>query len=216
MRFHVVVLAVLVGAAWGNPVGNFRKDIDEILSLLPIEKMRQIAEDYYHTDGEIQEIVTYLKGDEAKKIYSEIMSMKEVREFVEFLGSQGLKTERFASLEELLRLPKEAPDATKASMPRTGGLLGLISDIKDCLPQKELRRVLVRKLTNSPGFAAVYKRIQDFDFVHLEEYANQSKEIAAFVKRMNGYGIDVDKLVKQFAALVGWHKDSDDDFDVVE
>uniref|UniRef100_A0A1L8DQZ8 Putative microvillar protein with insect allergen related repeat n=1 Tax=Nyssomyia neivai TaxID=330878 RepID=A0A1L8DQZ8_9DIPT len=216
MKFHIVVLAVLVGAAWGNPIGTFRQDIDEILSLLPIEKMRQIAEDYYHTDAEIQEIVTYLKGDEVKKIYAEIMAMPEVKGFVAFLGSLGLNTEKFESLDKLLRLPAYAPDATKATMPRKGGLMGLISDIRDCLPQTKLRNTLVNKLMSSEGFAAVYKKIQDFEFIHLEEYANESQEIAALAKRLNGYGINVDKLVKQFAALVGWHKDAEDDFDVVD
>lgn len=216
MKLNLIVLAVIVGATCGSPVKSFREDLDDILALLPVEKMRQIAQDYYHTDPEIQEIVAYLKGNEAKKIFAEITEMKEVKEFIDFLGSQGLDTERFTSLDNLLRLPSYSPDPEKASMPRSGGLKGLLADIKACLPQAEIRNALVRKLTNSPSFAAIYKKIQDFDFIKLEEYANQSKEIANLVERIKSYGIDVEKVVKQLAALFGWHKSSDDDFDIDE
>ncbi|XP_059615415.1 uncharacterized protein LOC132260981 [Phlebotomus argentipes] len=216
MKLHAIVFAVLAGVAFGTPVGSFKKDLDEIIGLLPVEKIKQIAEDYYHTDPEIQEIVGYLKSDAAKKIFAEITAMKDVKEFVEFLGSQGLNTEKFSSLEALLRLPNYPPNPAKASVARTGGLRGLIADVKACLPQKELRSALVRKLTNSPGFSVVYKKIQEFDFIHLEEYAKESEEIAALVKKIESYGIDVERIVRQLSAIFGWQKTSDDDFDIDE
>ncbi|GAB0091786.1 hypothetical protein DMENIID0001_066670 [Sergentomyia squamirostris] len=216
MKFQIVVLVAFVGVVCGNPVSNFKKDIDEIVAVLPLEEMKNIAEDYYNTDSEIQDIVAYLKGDEAKKIYAEIVALKDVQEFIGFLGEQGLNTERFSSLETLLRLPTYEPDASKAKVLRTGGLKGLIADIKACLPQNDLQRILMRKLTKSPGFASVYKKIQEFNFLPLEEYANQSKEVAALVKRLESYGINVDKVVKQLTALFGWSKSASDsdDFDM--
>ncbi|GJQ67480.1 hypothetical protein Trydic_g13281 [Trypoxylus dichotomus] len=64
MKFLVVLVAVL-GVSWAAPsTFTLQEDLQQIVALIPVDEIREIARQYAPEDEEFQAVVDYLLGDE--------------------------------------------------------------------------------------------------------------------------------------------------------
>lgn len=183
---------------------SLRDDMDELLALIPKEKIVQIYMKY-REDPDIKKVVAYLKSSDFAAVAHIVAGVPEVQEMVTYLEGKGLKVvETLNKIADLLGLP-HWPGSLVHSWPRQARTWRqFIDEVLAVLPMKDIEALLVDKLMNSADFQELYQKISDLDYNKLHDNALKHPEIVDMLKRLNAMGVDTKKIWQAIKDLFGW------------
>lgn len=161
MKFAVALLATLaVCTAHLIPRDQsaLSGELKDFLKLVDLTAIKELALEYFSNDEEVQEVFFYLGSDEFRDLALTFQGMREVKDLYAFLDQAGLDVYRIIDkVHEILNLPPFEHFATRRI---TGGLAGLVADVKALLPLEELEKLYKYKMANSPVFQDFVKQLK--------------------------------------------------------
>ncbi|XP_066592046.1 uncharacterized protein [Prorops nasuta] len=208
MKFTVSVLLLLAAASSINAFkipdfgkGQLHNDLQDFINVLPVDDIIGIVLEYASIDEEFQKALEYIKSDKFKALVTDVEAIPEVREMMAYLEKSGIYVYKIVNmLNEALGLPSIHPARLAARMTITritGGLAGLIEDIKTVIPVQKLQDLYNQKLQTSKAFADFIAQLksQKVQTIVNKVYANEHFQY--LLKHAKEVGIDV-KAIKDF------------------
>lgn len=155
MKFAVAFLATIaVCLAHSIPIpppkSAVEAELQDFLKLVDLDAIQELGLEYFSSDEEVQEFFFYLGSDEFRDLALNFQGMPEVRKLYAFLDQAGLDVYTVIDkVHEILNLP---PFEHFAARRITGGLAGLVADMKALLPLEQLEKLYNDKMANSKVF----------------------------------------------------------------
>lgn len=185
-----------------NP--DLHSDLMDFLALVPVDEVGQIFERYVEEDAEVQAVMEYAQSDDFKHLVEKVESIEDVMNFYDYLQESGLDVYDLVNrLHEAIGLPPLAPSGSARSSRITGGIAGLVADVKAVLPLDDIRALFHEKLETSPAFAQLIERLQSPRFQELIDTLRANKEFQKIVKFAKEHGIDVKAITDLLSTVFG-------------
>uniref|UniRef100_A0A6V7I5S7 Protein G12 n=1 Tax=Bracon brevicornis TaxID=1563983 RepID=A0A6V7I5S7_9HYME len=205
MKYSLVFLLVLglTGSLNSSPIHtrSLEDDLDDFLELLPIEDILPVVQEYLENDEEVKHAVEYVKSENFKKLLQEVESIEDVVEFFKYLDESGLRVfELIDKLHEAIGLPPLRP-VKRATI--TGGMAGLVGDIKGILPLEEIKALYYEKLETSKDFKNLVDRLSSPKLQALVDKLAANKEVQHIVETLKEHGVHVQAFFDLVAKIFG-------------
>ncbi|GJQ70940.1 hypothetical protein Trydic_g856 [Trypoxylus dichotomus] len=191
-----ILLTLLAAAA---PSRNLQHDFQEILEVIPLDKMREIAQKYLNNDPEVQQVVGYLQSEEFEELISNIAANPSWIKFKEFMLKQGLDMEAFAqSVFEVIQ------GAGSKSKLQTRDIKGFANEIVSVIPVDALLAKISDKMQNSVDFQIFWEKISSEEAHQFVEEIRQIEEVRRLGQILRELGFDVNTILNVAYAILGW------------
>ena len=208
MKFTAVVLAVLAMSgplnAWKVPragTGALADELQKFFDILPLDKMVSILLEYVSEDTEVQTMVSYLKSPEFKNLIIDAEALPEVYDLINYIQNAGVdafylvnKANNFLGIPALRK-----PGAQVYGI--TGGVRGLIDDIKALVPVDKIKALYYKELADSKVFADLIAKLKAHTTQRIVDAVRANPNYAAVLQKAKDAGIDVN-AVKEFLERV--------------
>ncbi|XP_034937882.1 uncharacterized protein [Chelonus insularis] len=213
-----VVLLLVIGLTFysttqvnSNPVPATRAlhdDLIDFLNLLPQDKIIEIFFEYLANDDEVKFVVEYVQTAEFHELVKAIEAVPEVVNFVNYLEESGLRVYDFVNkIHDAIGLPpiyhSHLLRGKSYNRQITGGVAGLIFDIKAILPMEDIKAMYYHKLENSVEFKELIDRLQS---PKLQELINQlytNDEFLAILETLRSFGVDLQAFADLLYTILG-------------
>lgn len=208
MKFTAVVLAVLAMSsplnAWKVPrAGNgaLADELQKFIDIVPLDKMVSILHQYVSEDTEVQTMISYLKSSEFKNLVIDTEALPEERDLINYVQNAGVDAYYLVNkVNSFLGIPAlQKPGAQVYGI--TGGVRGLIDDIKALLPKDKIKALYYKELANSKVFADLIARLKSPSTQRIVDAVRANPNYAAILQKAKDVGINVD-AVKEFLERV--------------
>lgn len=212
MKLLIVLVAVLgVSTAATLPAGkaldrhtrSLSDDWADFVDLVPVDEIREILVIYLAEDAEVQAVAAWLRSSEFKEILERLWATEEVINFGAFLRDAGLDIDRYLNwLKEWLGFTKSASRAVSTRI--TGGVAGLVADIKAILPLTEMRALFNEKLQTSEAFANLVSHLTSDDAIAFFSTVRATEEYQWIIASLEDFGIDFENIRNLIRNFLGW------------
>lgn len=208
MKFTAVVLAVLAMSsplnAWKVPrAGNgaLADELQKFIDIVPLDKMVSILHQYVSEDTEVQTMISYLRSSEFKNLVIDTEALPEERDLINYIQNAGVDAYYLVNkVNSFLGIPAlQKPGAQVYGI--TGGVRGLIDDIKALLPKDKIKALYYKELANSKVFADLIARLKSPSTQRIVDAVRANPNYAAILQKAKDVGINVD-AVKEFLERV--------------
>ncbi|XP_046586389.1 uncharacterized protein LOC107224698 [Neodiprion lecontei] len=217
MKLTIVFLAILgVSTAAVLPAAktldrstrSLSDDWAEFSELMPWDEIVEIVNQYVAEDAEVQSVITYLHSDEFKALAEAVISNSEYIAFLDYLDAAGLDIYTYVNIwRNWLGLNTSRVLRTRFASSRiTGGVAGLIADIKAILPTEEIKALYYNKLETSEDFAKLIAHLGSDEAQELYAALKANEEYQHIREALVAYGLDIDSFVALLKAIVGIDK----------
>ncbi|XP_017753463.1 PREDICTED: protein G12-like [Eufriesea mexicana] len=161
MKFTLAVLAVVALFsplnAWQVPRsgnGALADEVQDLVDLVPVEKMDAILKEYVAEDAEFQRLVTYLHSQEFTGLITDIESMPEFIQVLNYIQTAGVDIYSLVNkVNDYLNLTPLTPPLQRVRALRiTGGIRGFLDDIKALMPRERFMALWHEKKATSTVF----------------------------------------------------------------
>ncbi|XP_051166231.1 uncharacterized protein LOC127284686 isoform X2 [Leptopilina boulardi] len=185
-------------------------DLKEFLALVPQKEIEALVMEYLTSDADFQEAVEYMLSNDFKNLVLEIEAIKDVKLFIKYLSDAGLDVYTLLNqLHDFLGLdhitPFEFSELDYVSFRITGGLPGLIEDVKAILPLDKVEALYKKKLETSPEFAALIKKISSPEFQKIVDTVWANPRLQELINKAQDKGVDVKAILKLITEILGIH-----------
>lgn len=196
-------LSIIFCAIIGLSAASLHDDLNDITSLIPVSKIKEIAVKYQN-DPDIASIIEYLKSPDFAAVAKTITGSPECRDLIKYLHSKYINIlDPINYIADLLGLPHlDLTDLDNSRMKRS--LRNFLDEIKAVLPIDDIAAVVLDKLTNSEDFQELYAKIAAVDYQKLKDDALSRPEIVDLIQRLKNIGVDVDNLWELVKSVFGW------------
>ncbi|XP_046403588.1 uncharacterized protein LOC124169130 isoform X3 [Ischnura elegans] len=197
---------------WGRMVGfrstrNLHDLLDELLSMIPMDKIVDILVQHLENDPEVQEAAAYLKSDDFKKMVSAVESMPEFKDFIKYLHDSGLDSYKFINIiDDVLGLPHINPVVSdrKYHHANPRSIMSMIMEMLAVIPIDEIKAFYHDKVENDPDFQALLARLRSPEFKKIVDAVKAMPQYTDLINRLKEHGIPVDEIVKTIDDFFGW------------
>ena len=156
MKFAVALLAVLALAsplsAYKLPAsgsGALAKELQDVVDLVPFEKIIPIIKAYAAQDKEVQVALKVLQSNELKLYVADVEAIPAVKNLVKYIQNAGLDIVSLINkLNDILGLGHISA-LEDFDLKISGGIVGLGKDILAVIPQEKIQQVMEEKRKNS-------------------------------------------------------------------
>ncbi|XP_053989641.1 uncharacterized protein LOC128882099 [Hylaeus volcanicus] len=198
MKFAMSVLAVLALAGSLNAravhvtvpstgSGALAKELQDFMDLIPIDRIMVILRAYAAQDKEFQTMMKLVDSKETVLYVKEMQAHPAAKKLLNYMQNAGFDVYLvLKKLNAALGIKRIAPFASHKI---TGGLDGLMIDLADELPLKQLSDLRKSKMVNSPVFAAFVKEITSPTYHELYNLAHTSKHVVNIAQQAKQAGI---------------------------
>lgn len=177
-------------------------DLDDFLALVPREKILAILNEYVLSDKEVQAAIDYILSDDFTELFLIIEHMEYVQTLIEYLDESGLDVYRILNvIHDFLGLAPASRVILSTQI--TGGVAGLIADIKAALPLEEIKALYHKKLETSIEFKKLVERLSSEEF---QDVINAVFNLEAFnqlINKLNTFGVDIQKILDLLNSILG-------------
>ncbi|XP_076761895.1 uncharacterized protein LOC143429926 [Xylocopa sonorina] len=211
MKFVLAVVAVL---ALSSPMqayniprtgnGALAKELQDFVDAIPLDKMVSILLEYVAEDKEVQQVLEYLQSEDFKGLVSDVEAMPEVIELLNYIQSAGVdayylvnKANAFLGLKEL------KPPAHLATYKISGGVRGLINDLKAVFPLDKVEALYKQKMANSQVFRDFMAHLSSPAFQHIAAQVCANPHFNSLLATAKKAGIDVVAVKQIIETILG-------------
>ncbi|XP_076248173.1 protein G12-like [Calliopsis andreniformis] len=160
MKFTLAIVAILAVAsplyAFKIPStgsGELAKELQDILDLVPLDKIIKLIKQYIAEDKEVQTVMKVLQSPEVQLYVKDVEAAPEAKKLLNYVQNAGVDIYTIVNIvNKSLGLAPIVPlDLSEYKI--TGGINGLNQDIVDLLPMKQITNVIQTKMIKSKVFA---------------------------------------------------------------
>ncbi|KAI4471225.1 hypothetical protein MML48_1g07604 [Holotrichia oblita] len=200
MKLLIVVLAVL-GVGYALPASrSLQEDLQQIVDLIPLEDIREIARRYNENDAEFQQVVAYLQGEEWAALVGAVRDNETWQRFKVFMEANGIDIEGI--LDAIRDLIANARVAKKSNGQRS--IRDFVDEVRAIIPLDEILVTLNNLLTNSADFQEFFAVISGEDSRALVDEVSALPEVQRVANVLRDMGINVDGALEFIYGLLGW------------
>lgn len=199
MKQIALIVLVAAVAASGFEIRqprDLQDDLNDFYELLPIDEITNLALDYFINDEEVQSAFFYLRGEEFKVIWVQLVNNKDIRNIVRYLQDSGLDVvtslNDFANIFGLQQFPAFTEFLGKfnfhfiyffsiyfysicsATKKIAGGINGLLQDIIALLPLDKIKNLYQEKMKTSTEFKELINKLHSVDFKNILTFIHVS------------------------------------------
>ncbi|XP_008208307.1 uncharacterized protein LOC100115024 [Nasonia vitripennis] len=175
----------------------------QIWAKVPLDKILDIVVDYLIGDEDFKKVVKFMMGDEFKTILVEIEDLPDARSLLKFLHETGLDVYKWINdLHDLIGLDVELPSFNNYQ-DITGGVPGLIKDIRALLPLKELYKIYDEKRETSIKFREFINRLQHKELQNAVNALGKHDGFNLMLNKLEALGVDWDAVTEIISAIIG-------------
>ncbi|XP_071878303.1 uncharacterized protein [Bombus fervidus] len=199
MKF-AAVLAVLAFASPLNAYvvprtgnGALAAELQDFADIIPLDDIVALLHEYVNQDSEMQAWFNYLQTNEFRNLVSDLESIPEFRDVLNYEQNAGLDAYYLANkINDFLHLSKLVPP-NRVRRAVTGGIRGYLDQVEAMLPMEQIRALFRQKLANSKVFA---------DFIHFLGSPTSQRLVDAvcakpafnnLLVKLQGYGVNLKK-----------------------
>ncbi|XP_043482077.1 uncharacterized protein LOC122511091 isoform X2 [Leptopilina heterotoma] len=185
---------------------GLKQDLEEFLALVPRKQIEDLVMEYLASDADFQEAVEYVMSNDFKKLILEIENIKDVKMFIKYLNDAGLDVYSLLNqVHDFLGLDHMVPvsEFFDYGFKITGGLPGLIADVKAILPEEKIQALYKRKLETSAEFANVIKKLGSPEFQKVVDTVWGNPTLQELIKRAKAKGVDVKAILELITEILG-------------
>ncbi|KAK9679671.1 Insect allergen related repeat, nitrile-specifier detoxification [Popillia japonica] len=200
MKFLIVVLAVL-GVGYAIPASrSLQEDLQQIVDLIPVDEIREIARRYNENDAEFQQVVAYLQGEEWAALVAAARDNETWQRFKVFMEANGIDIEGL--LDAIRDIIANARVAQKTNGQRS--IRDFVDEVRAIIPLDEILVTLNNLLTNSADFQEFYAAISGEESRQLVDDVSALPEVQRIAQVLRDMGINVDGALEFIFGLLGW------------
>ncbi|XP_033212189.1 uncharacterized protein LOC117169791 [Belonocnema kinseyi] len=218
VRAILNLITEILGIKFPAPKLRFMKgltdDLEDFLALIPKEEIEEIVLDYLSSDEDFQAALEYVLSDAFKSLIVEVESINEVKAFFKYLHESGLDVYTLINqIHDFLGLDHVVPPTQRLGMMKiTGGLPGLIADIKAVLPVEKIEALYQEKLVSSKDFAILIQRLGSPECQQIVDTVWGNEKLQELISRAEAKGVDVRAILNLITEILGikfpgpkWH-----------
>ncbi|KAK0180567.1 hypothetical protein PV327_002935 [Microctonus hyperodae] len=177
-------------------------DLEDFVALIPGDEISSIFREYVTHDKEVQYVIEYIQTSEFRELVKAIESIPDVVTFYKYLQESGLDIYYLINkLHEFIGLPPIVPLIAPVQI--TGGISGLIADIKIILPIHDIKALYVEKLETSVEFKKLIERLQSPAFQAVIDTLLANSEFQKIVEKAKAIGIDIKAITDLLSTIFG-------------
>ncbi|XP_046402856.1 uncharacterized protein LOC124168644 isoform X4 [Ischnura elegans] len=192
---------------WGQKLHSARNlgDLfDQLMDLIPKDKILEIILDHVQNDPEVQEAIAYMKSDDFKTIITTVQSLPAFSEFVQYLYDSGLDIYTYVNdFNNMFGLPTIKPPTVWMSY-RPRSLMDMVNEILAVLPLDEIKQFYHDNLENNPDFINLINRIKSPEFKTIIDALHSLPEYQDMLEKLKSHGIPVEEIKKAIDNFFGW------------
>ncbi|KAG7187707.1 hypothetical protein KM043_016763 [Ampulex compressa] len=184
----------------------------EFIDLLPLEAISEIIQKY-ENDEQVQRAVEYAYSKEFHSLVRAVEALKEYQQLVVYLQNSGLDVFAFIQgihqsigMEDYVP-PEIAMDNLKYGSllyaMATGGIKGLVEEIKAVLPIDKLQALYEEKLRTSKVFAEFIGRISSPDFQRIVNEVYTHEIFLEMRSKAKAAGLDLEAIADLLHTMFG-------------
>ncbi|KAL2731840.1 Protein G12 [Vespula squamosa] len=198
MKFAVALVAILATAsAWEVPNlgrGELHKDLQEFVDLIPVNDVVKLLMQYVAEDVEVQNALKYMQTEEFRTLVKEVEAMPEYLNLLNYIYNAGVDVYYLVNrLHDYIHIPRLTPPGY-SEYGITGGLKGLVEDIKKILPINKIKALYHQKLQTSPAFKQLIDRLSSSEFQTIVNNVYGNPRFQYLLNKAKQAGLDVNHM----------------------
>ncbi|XP_046836338.1 uncharacterized protein LOC124431955 [Vespa crabro] len=199
MKLTVVLVVILaVANAWAVPNYDnteLKKDLQEFVNLVPVDKIKKLVLQYAAEDAEIQKGLAYAKSNEFKSMLREVNAMPEYINLLNYIYKTGVDIYKCINcIFGYVQVPKLEPPKSFFEYGITGGYNGLIEDVQKLIPKDQIKVLYRQKLETSPAFKELMDHFNSPEFKNLFFTVYYDPRVQHMITVAKQSGLDLEKL----------------------
>lgn len=174
--------------------------------LLPLDRLRNIIGHAVVDDAEVRDLVKLLRNDQFRERVKQLRATREkgiLRDYI----CQALKLNHAYFLDYVrvfLNLnTMEAPTGPKPQS-RRKGVRGLLQDLRDALPRRELRDLYRRQMASDNELSTAVRRIRSNEFRRLLSNVRGLPEYRVVRRELERAGVPLQEVLNLVSNALGW------------
>lgn len=174
--------------------------------LLPLDRLRNIIGHAVVDDAEVRDLVKLLRNDQFRERVKQLRATREkgiLRDYI----CQALKLNHAYFLDYVrvfLNLnTMEAPTGPKPQS-RRKGVRGLLQDLRDALPRRELRDLYRQQLARDNELSTAVRRIRSNEFRRLLSNVRGLPEYRVVRRELERAGVPLQDVLNLVSNALGW------------
>ncbi|XP_046836339.1 uncharacterized protein LOC124431956 [Vespa crabro] len=206
MKLAVVLVAILaVANAWAVPNYDnteLKKDLQEFVNLVPVDKIKKLVLQYAAEDAEVQKGLTYAKSEEFKSMVKKVNAMPEYINLLNYIYRAGVDIYYYVNrILDYIGVPELPPPNNFSEYGITGGYKGLVEDVKKLIPKDQIKALYYQKLETSPAFKELMDHFKSSEFKKLYDTVYNDPSFQHMVVVAKQSGLDLEKLKEVFHVI---------------
>lgn len=146
----LILLTFIVGGAL---CASLKEAADELLEILPVDRLKEVAENHFQNNGDVQKILAYLKTPEFQQLVAQIRSNPATRDLETFLQDEGVDTNEIVETAEQYVTNAEAGEDGSLK------LTDAIGDVLNVLPVERIKGFVISHISD-PWFLSLVGRVR--------------------------------------------------------
>uniref|UniRef100_U5EVT0 Putative secreted protein n=1 Tax=Corethrella appendiculata TaxID=1370023 RepID=U5EVT0_9DIPT len=201
----IIVIAAIVGIALAAPAADeqrdFHQDFSDFAKLLPVEDLTNLANEYYTSDRQVQQILKFLKSPGFVRLWNQFFGVQETKDVLAFFENAGVDVYDYVNkAADVFGTPHVEQSVRSLSVRKNGhGLAGLIRDAVALFPKEDLHALFEEKYNSNEEFKALVDKLEGEEFNKLADAFTQSKQVQTVFRQLRSHGIIVEKLLVLFS-----------------
>lgn len=146
----IIFLTLLIGGAMS---GSLKDAANELLELLPIDKLRELSEKHLKDNTDVQKMVAYLKTSDFQQLISQIRANSATKELEKYLQDEGIDTNVIV---------ESAEGYIQTAEPGENGNLRLtdaVSDLLNVFPMDKVKTFVISHISD-PWFLNLVGKVR--------------------------------------------------------
>ncbi|XP_012535866.1 uncharacterized protein LOC105836404 [Monomorium pharaonis] len=211
MKFTLGLFAILavIGLGQAHQFPDFGKgplheDFQDILDLVPVEDIVNVAVDYIIYDHEVLDFFKELtKGTLMKDLLVDFQAIPEVIKLFNYLHKEGIGIyEIMNKINKAFKIKELVPPSSETySKTRTGGLKGFFKDIKKHIDYDVFISIYVDKLKSSTAFVNFINELKSDNFQKIVNKVCKIKSVQYIASCLEARSVNL-KIVGDILYLV--------------
>nr|XP_022916227.1 uncharacterized protein LOC111426101 [Onthophagus taurus] len=203
MKYLLVFL--FIGVSYATPASNLTnsttitEDLNDIMEVIPIEKIKRIALEHLHNDLEFQAAVQYMKGPEWSALMKELNDQPQFQKLYTFLKDTGLNLEKVENL--LCGFMKDVNVSTNHTVK---SFKKFVEDVRKVIPLASVIEVVDNKLRTSQAFNDFYGKISGTECFELIQEVRKLPIYKQVVDGLKSMDIDIEAMLRLVSAIFNW------------
>lgn len=159
---------------------NLKDAANELMELLPMDKLKEFAEKHLKNNGDVQRIMTYLKTSDFQQLISQVRATPQTKELEKYLQDEGIEPN------EIVETAEEYVNSAEVGENGNLKLTDAVTELVSVLPMDRIRSFIVSHITDPwfvtlvgmvrkvmeglssvPGVQALINHVKDSGFLKL-------------------------------------------------